>query len=107
MSERHERVDSLISQMAANFIRTEANPNPLITVTNIKTSPDYQSSTIYITTVPEGREEDALTFLRRHGGAMRHFIMKKSDLKIVPHLNFEIDYGERHRQHIDDISREI
>lgn len=107
MSERHERVDSLISQMAATFIQAEANPNPLITVTGIKTSPDYQNSTIYITTMPEGREEDALVFLKRYAGEMRHFIMKKSDLKVVPHLQFEIDYGERHRQHIDDIAREI
>lgn len=93
--------------MAASFIEAEANPNPLITVTNIKTSPDYQNSTIYITTFPEGREEDALIFLKRSGGAMRHFIMKKSDLKTVPRLTFEIDRGERARQHFDDVVRGV
>jgi hypothetical protein len=32
--------------------------------------------------------------------------MKRNNLKIVPHLDFEVDYGERHRQHIDEIVRE-
>ncbi len=105
--DRHDRVDSLIKQMSAEFIQAEANPNPLITVTGIKTAPDYHNSTIYITTIPEEREEDALVFLKRHAGEMRHFIMKKSNLKVVPHLNFEIDRGERHRQHIDDVARDI
>ena len=107
MSERHDRVNSLLLEMAAQFIQVEANPNPLITVTNIKTSSDYRNSTIYITTIPEGREEDALVFLKRRAGEMRYYIMKKSDLKVVPHLQFEVDHGERHRQHIDDIAREI
>jgi hypothetical protein len=28
-------------------------------------------------------------------------------LKAIPHVDFEIDYGERHRQHIDDVIRDI
>ena len=105
--DRHTRVESLIREMAANFIQAEANPNPLITVTHVATSPDYRKATIFVTTIPEGREEDVLVFLKRHGGDMRQLIKKKSDLKIIPHLDFEVDHGERHRQHIDDISRNI
>jgi ribosome-binding factor A len=103
--DRHDRVKSLLHEMAANFIQVEANPNPLITVTHVETSPDYRKATIYFTTIPDGKEPDALIFLKRSASAMRHHIKKKSDLKIIPHLEFAIDAGERHRQRIDDIAR--
>lgn len=93
--------------MAAQFIQNEANTNPLITVTRVTTSPDYTNATIFITTIPAGRETDALVFLKRQAREMRHFIKKKCRFKIIPNLEFEVDYGERHRQHIDEIAREI
>ena len=107
MSDRHERVVSLLRELAAAFIQTEANPNPLITVTHVTTSPDYRNATIYITTLPEGREDDALVFLTRHGSDLRQYLKKKSNLKRIPNLTFAVDYGERHRQHIDDLSRDL
>ena len=107
MHDRHVRVVSLLKEHAANFIRQESNPDPLITVTNATISPDYKRVTIFITTIPEDREADALIFLKRYGSEFRHYIKKHSNLKIIPHVDFEIDAGERHRQHIDEISRDI
>ena len=105
--DRHERVRSLLTSLAASFIRDEANPDPLITVTNVTISPDYRKVTIYVTTIPESGEENALIFLKRKGSEFRTYIKKHSDLKHIPHVEFEIDRGERHRQHIDEISRDI
>ena len=106
-ADRHERVVSLIHELAATFIQQEANTDPMITLTKVTTSPDYRQCTIHFTTSPEGREEDALVFLTRYAGELRRFIMKKSDLKIIPHISFAVDAGERQRQHIDDIARDI
>lgn len=107
MSDRHVRVESLLRELAAEYIQHEANADPLITVTRASTSPDYRKVTIFFTTIPDGREEDALIFLKRSGSDMRGYIKRKSNLKIVPFLDFMVDYGERHRQHIDEIAREI
>lgn len=107
MNERHERVTALIHEIAANFIRHEANTNPMITVTRVDTSPDYKNATIFFTTIPEGREEDAQVFLKRFGGELRHTLKKKTDLKTIPFLSFAVDHGERHRQHIDEVTRQI
>lgn len=107
MSERHERVISLIRELAATYIQHEANTDPLITVTRVSTSPDYRNVTIFFTTLPEGREDDALVFLKRNGTELRNYIKKKSNLKIIPNLEFMLDVGERHRQHIDEIARDI
>jgi len=107
--DRHDRAASLIREIAATFIRQEANTNPLITVTRVSVAPDYRRVTVFVTTIPEDakKEADALIFLQRQARDLRQYIKKKSNLKIIPHLDFEIDYGERHRQHIDEIAREI
>ena len=107
MNDRHLRVESLIRELVAGFIQQEANTDPLITVTRATTSPDYRRVTIFFTTIPDGREEDALVFLKRSGSELRGYIKKKSNLKIIPFIEFSVDYGERHRQDIDVIAREI
>ena len=79
----------------------------MITVTHVTVSPDYRKVTVYVTTIPDGREADALVFLKRIASEMRGYVKKKTNLKIIPHLEFAYDYGEKHRQHIDEIAREI
>lgn len=103
--DRHDRATSLIKEVVASYISKEANTNPMITVTNTSISPDYKRVTIFFTTIPDGRENDALVFLKRNAGEIRHFLKQKTRLKIIPHLEFAIDYGERHRQDIDEIVR--
>jgi len=107
MSGRHDRVASLLKELAATFIQQEANTDPLITVTRVEVSPDYKRATVYFTTIPDGREHDAEVFLKRSGGNIRGFIKKKAHLKIIPFFEFSIDYGERHRQHIDEVAKQI
>ncbi len=105
--DKHDRATSLIREVVATYIRNEANTTPLITVTNVTVSPDYRKYTVYITTLPDGREEDALIFLKRSATDIRGFVKKHTKLKIIPHLEFAVDYGERHRQHIDEIAADI
>lgn len=107
MYDRHQRVESLIRELVAAFIQQEANTDPLITVTRVTSSPDYRRMTVFFTTIPEGRENDAIIFLKRTGSELRAYVKKKSNLKIIPFLEFSVDYGERHRQNIDEIAREI
>jgi ribosome-binding factor A len=106
-NDRHIRVASLLKEFAATFIAHEANTDPMITVTRVGISPDYKNTTVYITTIPDGRASDALIFLQRHAGELRQHIKKKSNLKIIPHIQFEVDYGEIHRQHTDEVFRNI
>jgi len=101
--DRHDRATSLIKEVVALYIAREANTNPMITITNTTISPDYRRVTILFTTIPDGRETDALIFLQRNAGDIRHFLKQKIRLKIIPHLEFLVDYGERHRQDIDKI----
>lgn len=107
MSDRHTRVESLLKELAATYIQQEANTDPLITVTRVAISPDYKRATVYFTTIPDGKEKDAEVFLKRSGGDIRGFIKKKASMKIIPFFEFSVDYGERHRQHIDEVAKQI
>jgi len=104
--DRQTKVAEQVAYYVALFVQKEANADPLITITHADISSDYSNATIYFTTIPDARQNDALIFLKRGSNAMRHFIKKKMRIKQIPFLTFAIDYGERHRQHIDEIVRE-
>lgn len=105
--DRSERIKSMLMEMIASFIREEANSNPLITVSNLVVSPNNRDVRVQITTIPNGGEANALVFLKRKGTDLRNYIKKNGRFQYIPHIDFEIDYGERHRQHIDEITHKI
>ncbi|MCA9357046.1 ribosome-binding factor A [Candidatus Nomurabacteria bacterium] len=106
-TDRRTKVAMLLKELAATFIQQEANANPLITVTNVNISPDLSQATIFFTTIPDGREGDALIFLKRNATNLRNYLKKKMRIKAIPHLEFMVDAGERHRQHMDELVHEI
>ena len=103
MSDRHDRVAEILRGVSAQFIQQEANTNPLITVTRVDVAPNYRRATILVTTIPDDGEERAIIFLTRNAKHLRDFIKKHTQLKYIPHIDFAIDRGERHRQHIDTL----
>ncbi|HEX4799440.1 MAG TPA: ribosome-binding factor A [Candidatus Paceibacterota bacterium] len=105
--DKHDKARSLYTEVIARFVREEANTNPLITITDVRVAPNYQHITVLFTTIPDNGQEGALIFLKRKGGDLRAYLKKHARLKHIPHIDFEIDYGERHRQHIDEIARDI
>ncbi|OGG85714.1 hypothetical protein A2392_02875 [Candidatus Kaiserbacteria bacterium RIFOXYB1_FULL_46_14] len=107
MSERTERVESLLCQLVAAYVVAEANPNPLITITKVSISPDLRNATVFLTTIPEDREQDAVIFMKRSATDLRNHIKKRTNLKFIPNFVFEIDSGERARQYIDELARKI
>ena len=107
MSERQAKVGNLLKEHVATFVLHEANTDPMITITRVDMSPDLKRAIIFFTTISDGREEDALIFLKRNGSEMRTYLKRKALFKRIPHLDFMVDAGERHRQHIDEVMQEI
>ncbi|MCA9359855.1 ribosome-binding factor A [Candidatus Kaiserbacteria bacterium] len=105
--DRNIRLSGILKELIATFIRHEANSNPMITLTNIDLSPDGKRALLFVTTIPDGREQDALIFLKRNATNLRNYLKKNARIKNIPHLEFMVDAGERHRQHMDELVREI
>ncbi len=106
-TDRNIRLTGILKELVATYIRSEANNDPMITVTNFELSPDGRKAIIFVTTIPDGREKDAVIFLKRNATDLRNYLKKKARIKNIPHLEFMVDAGEKHRQHMDELVREI
>lgn len=104
--DRHQKVADEISHHVAAYIQREANADPLITVTHGEVNRDYSQAKIFFTTIPADKQEAALIFLKRSGSDIRHYVKKHLRIKQIPFIEFSVDYGERHRQHIDELVQE-
>lgn len=92
-----------IAHLAAEFLERESNRQSLVTVTRADISPDFGRATIYFTVLPESDEERALSFARRQREDFRAFVKKRARLKTLPQFQFELDYGEKNRQRLDEL----
>ncbi len=107
MSKRTEQISLALQEVVASFVLHNANADPLITITRIDISPELKNATVYFTTIPTEKEEDALHFLQRSGTELRTYVKQHMRLKYLPHFSFSIDYGERHRQDMDELVTKI
>lgn len=101
---RKEQYGLLMKEIAADFFERESSGLSLLTVTRTDISPDLKNCIVYISVLPESKEQSALDFSRRQLPLLREFVKKKTRTKVLPFFKIELDYGEKNRQHIDDIS---
>ncbi|MCC6520606.1 ribosome-binding factor A [Candidatus Nomurabacteria bacterium] len=106
MSIRQEKVTEQLRHHIAFFLERESSPLSLISVTRITVSPDLKKATVYISVLPESKEQAALHFVERQLGGVRQYLKGKLETRVIPHLDVTLDYGEKNRQQIDAISRE-
>jgi len=104
-SQRQTKVSLEILAIVQDFFQRESSGLSLITITRCEVSPDMRQGTIYMTVLPVEKEEAALDFARRMRTDMRKYVMKRLPVKVIPFFEVEIDYGEKNRQHIDEILR--
>jgi ribosome-binding factor A len=100
---RQDKVAEQLRQYAAQFLEIESNRLSLITVTSCSVSSDLKRATIYITVMPEDKEESALQFAKRKRSDLREYVKKHIRIKHIPFFEIEIDKGEKSRQKIDEL----
>lgn len=105
-SERQLKVEQQILGLAQDFFQRESSGLSLMTVTRCEVSPDMRQGTIYITVLPVDKEDSALHFAKRMRGDLRTYVMKHMPVKVIPFFEIEIDYGEKNRQHVDELLRQ-
>jgi ribosome-binding factor A len=102
---RNERLKGMLRDMAAEFVAREAGRQSLVTVTDVAISPNEKEVTIFVTVLPVEKEQAALDFLNRQARDLRHYFKEHSKLRALPFPVFMIDFGEKNRQRIDELSR--
>ncbi|HEU0085434.1 MAG TPA: ribosome-binding factor A [Candidatus Paceibacterota bacterium] len=102
---RKDNMQSLVKEVTARFLGEEGNGTSLITVTNCLISEDMKRGTVFITVLPEDKENAAIGFAKRKRREIREVLKKSLNTKIVPFIDIEIDRGEKNRQKIDELLR--
>lgn len=105
-SERQLKVEQQVLGLAQDFFQRESSGLSLMTVTRCDISADMRHGTIFITVLPVDKEDAALNFAKRMRSDLRHYVMKHMPVKVIPFFEIEIDYGEKNRQHVDELLRE-
>lgn len=103
---RDEKVESALTRLAAEFIRREASPQSLITVTSVHYEDRGNRATVTFSVLPESEEQKALAFLSRKASDLQDYIKEHIRMRAIPFITFAIDKGEKNRQRIDELSRE-
>ncbi|MBP6949152.1 MAG: ribosome-binding factor A [Candidatus Pacebacteria bacterium] len=104
-SKRQTQISLEILAIAQDFFQRESSGASLITVTRAEVSADMKHGTIFITAIPESKEPAALDFAKRMRSDLRHKVMKRLPIKVIPFFEIEIDYGEKNRLHVEALLR--
>lgn len=103
MSRGSIQLEGLMKEKAAEFLVQEAVSFPLITITRAVSDDKRRGVKIFFTTIPEEKENGALAFVNRKKSEFVAFLKENTRLRALPHISFEIDYGERNRQNVDSL----
>ena len=101
---RNEKIQEALRQTAAEFLARDAGPQSLITVTATRLSEDGRRGLIFITVLPESAEEPALNFAQRNRAELAPLFKKHIKGVSLPHIEFRIDFGEKSRHRLDELS---
>lgn len=91
--------------VVSSFVAKHSNKSALITITSVTLSPDLKSATFLISVFPRESEDTALHFLRRKRSECHEYLKQALVMKTIPHVDFALDQGEKHRQHIEELLR--
>ena len=105
MTRRRERVEASVAQLAADFLARAGAVKALVTVTRVRMSDDYREATVFLSVLPVAMESEAVRSAKRARSDLREYMRKHSRLHPAPTVDFELDYGEKNRQRIDDLTR--
>lgn len=104
---RDEKLKQLIRELAAEFFSRTSNRQSLITVTDVETYARGSRAKILVTVLPTEAEEGAISFMHRQLTDFREFVMERARLMRVPYFEVGLDKGEKNRQRLDVVSKNL
>ncbi len=106
MIERKARVEEEIRKVVAEYIERESNRDALISVTRITLNDKMTHALVYVSVLPENKEQAVVYFLTRSGSELKQFIRTKIPYIRSLFFEFIIDEGEKNRIRIDVLSKD-
>lgn len=106
MSIKDNRAEEVLKHLAAEFLQRESNGISLMTVTGVSLMNKRTKAIILFTVLPEHKAPEALDFANRKRNEFRDYVKKHARMQKLPQFHFAIDFGEKNRQRIDELSQQ-
>ncbi len=105
---RQLQVAREIQKEMAEIIRSKgmaAFQGALVSVSEVKISPDLSIAKIYVSVFPSDKSEAVMSILDENSRALRGELGNKmrNQLRIVPEINFYLDSTLDYAEHIDEL----
>jgi ribosome-binding factor A len=109
MTHRIEKVENLIKEeISLIFLRKLQDPTlGLLTITNVKLSPDLRVAKVYISVFEKEKREFVLEKIGAVTGYIRSELASKIRIKFIPELRFYIDDTLDYVEKIDNLIKKI
>lgn len=108
MSNRMQRADAEIQKAISTILLKDMNDprfSSLITITSVKTTPDFKYSKIYFSVLSKDNSqgEVMLSLLKKSASHIRTKLCEMVRLPYAPFLIFQLDKGAMHSERINQI----
>ncbi|MBO6073845.1 MAG: 30S ribosome-binding factor RbfA [Paludibacteraceae bacterium] len=80
----------------------------LISVSEVRVSPDLSVASVYLSIFPDNREEELMNMIIEDTGSIRGQLgtLERHQLRIIPELRFFADETIQRMEHIDELLRQ-
>jgi ribosome-binding factor A len=103
---RDERTISTLKRFTAEWLNQNMPAGTLVTVTNFRLSRDHEGATVFVSVLPETKEEEVRESFRKQGHDLHDYLGKNIRMGHIPFVNLDIDYGEKNRRQVEKIIEE-
>ncbi len=100
---KDQKTIQLIREAAAAFVQLESNRASLITITGVRLDGKNSKAEILFTVMPQEKEAAVLEFLQRKQREFLEYTRAHARIGRNYMYSFAIDFGEHHRQHIEEL----
>ncbi len=109
-SQRQLRAGELLRHALAEIFMTEDIEDDelrgeIITVSEVRVSPDLKHATVFVAALGERKNEDLARSLNRHQRFLRGGLARRVELKYVPDLSFRGDHSVEASDRIEELLR--
>ena len=94
MNYRSNRVSNLIRDELSILLERELEfPNAIATITEVQVTKKLDEAKVRVSVLPSTEAAGVLVILSGARNRLQHLLMKKLNIKPLPHIYFEIDRG--------------
>ena len=107
MTNKDLKLKEILRELAAEYFSRQSNHQSLITITDVEVFNHGSKARILITVMPENAEQSVIEFMHRQLTEFRQHVMENSRIGHVPFFEVAVDVGEKNRQRMDELSKNL